>query len=528
MPVGSLALATWCFGLLLLTINWHGIWADEFHTFDAVELAPDELVFQRASAGHPPLFFLLEKISVLAFGKTVLGFRLISVTSISLAAAVAYQLCLRLSGNRRNALALAVCSVFCPGLLSVAQLSRSYSIIALCNLLLLYLVSTPDNSGTGFTSRPTGIRCREIQTGVGQLASRLAPCLHYFTKLLALKYWPRITFHNHISSHMPAQEYWRGAEKGAERKSATYFGTNLRLICIAVTTCCGLYTHQSALLVIGGLLVAIWMTRPSGWRSASFGILLGVISFLPFWLTLLSERPDRHVNWISNFQTLDIFNFIPNLLLGTYAWRISPFLLLPLSALAMSIVLFATKGSSLERLIAIQCLMCWAFAVVLCLPGILVISIPRYFAFLAVPTGMLLGWHLIVRLRPEQWMEPYLVFIISAGIYLGSAPFRPDCRALANHLDLHAKVSDGVYVLDHSSIQWKALFLYYDRPVCFASTPIHREFTKLHVIRYQQKGACDRVSMDLSSYGYALEQQHSVGGCIVEVWRPREKHRRTN
>jgi len=47
-------------GLVGATLDWHGYWSDEFHTIRAVELSVPELIRQRASSGHPPLFFLLE------------------------------------------------------------------------------------------------------------------------------------------------------------------------------------------------------------------------------------------------------------------------------------------------------------------------------------------------------------------------------------------------------------------------------------------------------------------------------------
>jgi hypothetical protein len=45
--------------ILFTTLPQHDLWGDEIYTLKTVKLDWGPLVTQRASAGHPPLFFIL-------------------------------------------------------------------------------------------------------------------------------------------------------------------------------------------------------------------------------------------------------------------------------------------------------------------------------------------------------------------------------------------------------------------------------------------------------------------------------------
>ncbi len=111
-------------------LDWHGYWSDEFHTIRAVELGVPELIRQRASSGHPPLFFLLEKGWVAALGTSEAGTRSLPMLCGLGSLLLTYWIVRREAGRPAAALA---CGLLACGAaqLMICQLARSYALLQL-------------------------------------------------------------------------------------------------------------------------------------------------------------------------------------------------------------------------------------------------------------------------------------------------------------------------------------------------------------------------------------------------------------
>src|SRR5438132_381744 len=57
------------------TFNYYGYVTDEIYTLRAIDSPFADLIRERASHGHPPLFFIIEKLWVSVVGRTEIGYR---------------------------------------------------------------------------------------------------------------------------------------------------------------------------------------------------------------------------------------------------------------------------------------------------------------------------------------------------------------------------------------------------------------------------------------------------------------------
>jgi hypothetical protein len=117
-------------GLVGATLDWHGYWSDEFHTIHAVELPVPELIRRRASSGHPPLFFLLEKAWVAALGTSEAGTRSLPLLCGLGTLLLTYWIVRREAGRPAAAVACGLLGCGATQLM-ICQLARSYTLLQL-------------------------------------------------------------------------------------------------------------------------------------------------------------------------------------------------------------------------------------------------------------------------------------------------------------------------------------------------------------------------------------------------------------
>jgi len=112
------------------TIDWHGYWADEFHTTTAVSLPIRQLVTQRAVSGHPPLFYLVEKLWIQFFGASEQSYRWPALLCGLGAILLTYAI-VRRQATRPSALCTCLVLATAATQLLVCQLARSYTMLQL-------------------------------------------------------------------------------------------------------------------------------------------------------------------------------------------------------------------------------------------------------------------------------------------------------------------------------------------------------------------------------------------------------------
>jgi uncharacterized membrane protein len=133
---------------LASTLAWHGYWADEFHTMRAVKLPWGEMVVERASNGHPPLYYCLEKLWMTAgffVGECEFTYRLPSV----LFSIASVALVFRMVNNEHGALAAAAASglLACSAThLLISQLARSYALLELLMVIQCSMLVSKEKS----------------------------------------------------------------------------------------------------------------------------------------------------------------------------------------------------------------------------------------------------------------------------------------------------------------------------------------------------------------------------------------------
>ncbi|MEX2175805.1 MAG: glycosyltransferase family 39 protein [Pirellulaceae bacterium] len=110
------------------TLDWHGYWSDEFHTIHAVELSWSELIAERASRGHPPLFFLLEKMWIALAGSGETAYRSLPMI-FGLGSVLLTYVIARRETDRRTACFASLLLVATATQLMICQLARSYTLL---------------------------------------------------------------------------------------------------------------------------------------------------------------------------------------------------------------------------------------------------------------------------------------------------------------------------------------------------------------------------------------------------------------
>jgi hypothetical protein len=112
------------------TLDWHGYWSDEFHTINAVSRSWGDLVHERASKGHPPLFFLAEKAWVGPLGHSEVADRSLPMLC-GLGTVLLVYVIVRREASRWAACVASVLLMLCATQLLIVQLARSYAMLQL-------------------------------------------------------------------------------------------------------------------------------------------------------------------------------------------------------------------------------------------------------------------------------------------------------------------------------------------------------------------------------------------------------------
>ena len=102
-----------CGLLRLLFAARRGFWLDEYYTFQATQATIADMIPERFSAGHSPLYFLYARLFAIAFGTSETALRASSALAASLAVVATAGLAARL-GLRRLLKPLLVLAVFHP------------------------------------------------------------------------------------------------------------------------------------------------------------------------------------------------------------------------------------------------------------------------------------------------------------------------------------------------------------------------------------------------------------------------------
>ena len=122
-----------------MTLEHHDYWTDEIHTLRAIRLNWSDLVVQRAGAGHPPLFFFVEKAISILFGTTEGVLRIFPFVCGIGSVVTVYWVLLR---TFRESAAIMGCLLFAlsPAQLFISQMARSYVLLQLVFWLFIFLV----------------------------------------------------------------------------------------------------------------------------------------------------------------------------------------------------------------------------------------------------------------------------------------------------------------------------------------------------------------------------------------------------
>jgi len=123
----------------LLFLDGKSIWVDEGYL---LALAPESIARMSALAGsgapHPPLAFLMGKLSIALFGHTEAGARLLFALAGALAVVPLFRFCARRAGQR-GALVAALLWALCPMAVSLGQEAWVYGPMALWTFLAMDL-----------------------------------------------------------------------------------------------------------------------------------------------------------------------------------------------------------------------------------------------------------------------------------------------------------------------------------------------------------------------------------------------------
>lgn len=125
--------------LYLSTLTLNGLFADEITTASLESLSFDEMLVQRAKAGHVPLYFVLLWLWEQAAGNGEFAVRFPSVLAALGCIALVYAL-VRTCWDAATAASAAVLLALSPAFLYLAQMARMYSLVVLLALACLYAI----------------------------------------------------------------------------------------------------------------------------------------------------------------------------------------------------------------------------------------------------------------------------------------------------------------------------------------------------------------------------------------------------
>jgi hypothetical protein len=112
------------------TLAWHGYWSDEFHTIRTVARPWYDLIQERASKGHPPLFFLTQKAWTRLAGHGEVADRALAMLCGLGTVLLTYRMARHEVGRSWASLA-AVALALAGTQLLIVQLARSYALLQL-------------------------------------------------------------------------------------------------------------------------------------------------------------------------------------------------------------------------------------------------------------------------------------------------------------------------------------------------------------------------------------------------------------
>jgi len=155
------------YGLLVLTLEWQSIWWDEGISLDLAGLPWREIVRDRATNIHPPLYFFLLKMWTSLVGRTPFTGRYLSVLATTLLPAAAYRFLGRRLGRRagRAAAFLVACA---PPFIVYGQETRAYALVGLGVLALWGLAWPALTAGSPRRHAVSGRRLLWVEGSVVQ------------------------------------------------------------------------------------------------------------------------------------------------------------------------------------------------------------------------------------------------------------------------------------------------------------------------------------------------------------------------
>lgn len=125
--------------LAFTALDWHCFWSDEFHTIKAVRLPWREMVVERAIKGHPPLFFVLEKVWTSNLPQNELSYRSLPAF-FALATIWLTYIIVKLKAGTVPATFSTLLVLTSGSQLLVNQLARSYTLLQLLMVAQLFIL----------------------------------------------------------------------------------------------------------------------------------------------------------------------------------------------------------------------------------------------------------------------------------------------------------------------------------------------------------------------------------------------------
>jgi uncharacterized membrane protein len=121
------------------TLDWHCLWLDEITTVRVIQYDWQTLIENRAKAGHPPIFFAIQKVWSSVWGVSSFSVRFLPYLFGGISLIVVYRL-LTTQFSDRAAFWACLILAFSPAQLWIAQMARSYSLFQMLFLMNVLLI----------------------------------------------------------------------------------------------------------------------------------------------------------------------------------------------------------------------------------------------------------------------------------------------------------------------------------------------------------------------------------------------------
>jgi hypothetical protein len=245
----------------------------------------------------------------------------------------------------------------------------------------------------------------------------------------------------------------------------------VQITIVSIAAGIAFYTHNSALIALASLAIAIMLTSRT-W-STLIGLLIGLSLYFPYYLWVIGPDLSSHVDWIAKLQWSQLLEFPVSLVLGSALQHIPTTVAILISCwLSYSLVSGVLAVSAL-RMLGLQVLGVWGLGLLATTFDVRIISVARYFSPSTIAQIIVAG------VLAARWLSRFSIFtsqacfsglaLIGILFYFYCPPFK-SIRPVAGFVQSHLKAGEAFVVYEAYKDITRTLPYYYPLPIHYSNT----------------------------------------------------------